>query len=45
MVRSEDNREAFECLGALEGFDMVQPTEATPGELAEVERGQVLGVE
>jgi hypothetical protein len=45
MVRSEYHREGFECLGVLEGFKVAQPTEAAPGELAEVERGQGLGVE
>jgi hypothetical protein len=45
MVRGEDHGEGFECLGVLEGFEVAQPTEAASGQLPEIDRGQVLGVE
>jgi hypothetical protein len=45
MVHGKYHGEGFECRGVLEDFEVAQPTEATPGQLTEVERGQVLGVE
>jgi hypothetical protein len=45
VVRGEDHGEGFECRDVLEGFDLAQPTDAAPGQLAEVESGEVLGVE
>ncbi len=45
MVLGEDHSEGFECCGVLEGFELAEPIEATAGQLIEVERGQVLGVE
>ena len=45
VVRGKNHRESFERLGVLEGFELAQPTEAAPGQLAEVERGELLGVE
>jgi hypothetical protein len=44
-VRGEHHRESFERVGVLEGFDLAEPSEAASGELAEVERGEVPGVE
>jgi len=45
VVRGEYHGEGFECCSVLEGFDLAEPTETAPGELAELERGDVLGVE
>ena len=45
MVRGKYHRKSFERLGVLEDFDLAQPTEAASGQLPEVERGEVLGVE
>jgi len=45
VVRGKGHGEGAECCGVLEGIDLAQPTEAAPGQLAEVERGQGLGVE